>query len=205
MRVPSLLSLLLACTSLACAGTASSSTPAQPSPGASSVDADSSDQPVSVRPGINDRYFEDGAVEQWSEVLERERREVIALRDQIVAELALEPGMVVADIGAGTGAFISALSAGVGDEGTVYAVDIVPAFLAHLEARAREEGVGNLELIEATPTDAKLPEASVDLLFMSDVYHHIEYPSIYLQSLYRPVGAWSSSSSIASRARPPSA
>ena len=190
MRVPSLLSLLLACTSIACAGAGSpSEVPEQGSASAvvPTSDASSSEQGQleSVRPGINERYFEDGAVEQWSEVLERERREVIALRDQIVAELALEPGMVVADIGAGTGAFISALSASVGDEGTVYAVDIVPAFLAHLEARAREEGVGNLELIEATPTDASLPEASVDLLFMSDVYHHIEYPSIYLQSLYR--------------------
>jgi len=138
---------------------------------------------VSVRPGINDRYFEDGAIETWTDILERERREVIAHRDEIVAALALEPGTRVADIGAGTGAFVAALSAGVGPAGKVYAVDIVPSFLDHLRARATSDELANLEVIEATPTDASLPAASVDLLFMCDVYHHIEYPAIYLDSL----------------------
>lgn len=140
---------------------------------------------VSVRPGINDRYFEDGAVDTWTDILERERREVIAHRDEIVAALGLTAGTRVADIGSGTGAFVSDLSAGVGPEGKVYAVDIVPSFLDHLRAKAEAEGLANLEVVEATPTDASLPEASVDLLFMCDVYHHIEYPAAYLETLHR--------------------
>ena len=146
---------------------------------------------VSVRPGINDRYFEEGAVEEWGEVLERERREVIEHRDAIVAALELEPGLAVADIGAGTGAFIAGLSAAVGESGKVYAVDIVPAFLDHLRARAQAEGLANLEVVEGTTTATNLADASVDLLFMSDVYHHIEYPEVYLDSLFaalRPGG-----------------
>ncbi|PRP90744.1 Ubiquinone/menaquinone biosynthesis C-methyltransferase UbiE [Enhygromyxa salina] len=175
--------------SLACAP--SPATSVEPTAAGAGVEASASPERRSVRPGVNDRYFEDGAVERWTDTLERERREVIALRDPIVAALELEPGMVVADIGAGTGAFMSALSAGVGETGTVYAVDIVPAFLDHLRARAETEGLTKVEVVEATPTAVGLADASVDLMFMCDVYHHIEYPSVYVRSLYealRPEG-----------------
>jgi protein-L-isoaspartate O-methyltransferase len=138
---------------------------------------------VSVRPGVNDRYYDDGAIETWTDRLERERREVIAARDEIVAALELRPGMAVADIGAGTGAFMAAISAELGD-GTLYAVDIVPQFLAHLEQRAGAEGLTNVVVVHASDTETTLPAASVDLLFICDVYHHFEYPSVYLRSLY---------------------
>jgi 2-polyprenyl-3-methyl-5-hydroxy-6-metoxy-1,4-benzoquinol methylase len=138
---------------------------------------------ISVRPGVNDPYYEDGAIETWTDRLERERREVIAARDEIVAALELRPGMDVADIGAGTGAFMAAISAQLGD-GTLYAVDIVPQFITHLEQRAAAEGLANVVVVTATDTETKLPEASVDLLFICDVYHHFEYPSVYLRSLY---------------------
>ena len=140
---------------------------------------------VSVKPGVNDRYFEAGAVETWTDTLERERREVIAHRDEIVAALELAPGMILADVGAGTGAFLAPLSRGVGEAGRVYAVDIVPAFLEHLRERAASEGLGNVEVVAATPTDASLGPETVDLLFLCDVYHHIEYPSTYLPTLSR--------------------
>jgi cyclopropane fatty-acyl-phospholipid synthase-like methyltransferase len=151
------------------------------------VDASTQAEPelVSVRPHVNDKYSEPGAVETWTERLEREKREVIAKRDEIVAALALEPGMVVADIGAGTGAFMPALSVELGEGGTLYAVDIIPQFLTHLRERAASEGLANVVVIEGSATATKLPEASVDLLFICDVYHHFEYPAVYLRSLYQ--------------------
>src|SRR5690606_33807369 len=121
---------------------------------------------VSVRPGINDRYFEPDAIETWTQTLEQERREVIAARDPIVAALELQPGMIVADIGSGTGAFLAPLSAGIGETGKLYAVDIVPSFLAHLRERAASEQLTNVEVVEATPTDVQLPADSVDLMFL---------------------------------------
>ena len=163
------------------AGSGAADGPASAEP---STDGTGVGELVSVRPGVNDRYHEDGAIETWTDRLERERREVIAHRDAIVAALELRPGMDVADIGAGTGAFLAALSHELGD-GTLYAVDIIPQFLAHLEQRAASDGLTNVVVVTATDTDTQLPEASVDLLFLCDVYHHFEYPSVYLRSLYR--------------------
>lgn len=144
---------------------------------------------VSVRPHINDGYMEPGAVETWTDKLERERREVIAEREAIIAALELTPGLVVADIGAGTGAFMRALSVELGDAGKLYAVDIAPQFLEHLRERAIREGLNNVEVVEGTPTATNLAADSVDLLFLCDVYHHIEYPSVYLRSLHRTLRA----------------
>lgn len=154
-----------------------------PEPSAASPDAVEAPL-VSVRPHINDSYMEPGAVETWTEKLEGERREVIAARDEIVAALELQPGMVVADIGAGTGAFMQALSGKLGEQGKLYAVDIAPQFLEHLRARARSEGLGNVEVVEGGTTATNLPDGSVDVVFLCDVYHHLEYPSVYLRSLY---------------------
>jgi SAM-dependent methyltransferase len=148
-----------------------------------------SDELVSVRPKVNDRYFEPDAIDTWTARLERERREVIAHREAIVAALELEPGMVVADIGAGTGAFMASLSEAVGEQGRVYAVDIVPAFLDHLRERAAADALTNVEVVEGSPTALPVPDDSVDLLFLCDVYHHIEYPAVYLRSLHRALRA----------------
>ena len=144
---------------------------------------------VSVRPGVNDRYFQPDAVEFFTEILEGEQREVIALRDEIVAALELSPGMIVADVGAGTGVFLAPLSAGVGADGKLYAVEIVPTFLEHLRGRIAMEGLRNVEVVGGTPTEINLPDASIDLMFMCDVYHHIEYPSVYARSLLRALRA----------------
>lgn len=157
---------------------------AGPEPSSSDVDA-SEPELVSVSPNINDGYMKPGAVEKWTDRLEREKREVIEHREAIVEALELEPGMAVADIGAGTGAFIAAISVELGDSGTLYAVDIAPLFLEHLRARATTEALGNVVVVEGSATATNLSEASVDLLFICDVYHHLEYPSVYLQSLYK--------------------
>jgi ubiquinone/menaquinone biosynthesis C-methylase UbiE len=141
------------------------------------------DAPISIRPGVNDRYFEPDVLDQWVDRFERERREVVANRDEILDALRLEDGMRVADVGAGTGLFSAGLSRGVGETGRVYATDIVPAFLERLRERARQEDLGNLEVVEASPTDPKLPTGALDLVFMCDVYHHVEYPLEYMRAL----------------------
>ncbi|KIG16965.1 conserved hypothetical protein-putative methyltransferase [Enhygromyxa salina] len=145
----------------------------------------SSDGLASVHPGINDRYFQPDAVQVWTDTLEAERREVIAARDEIVAALELTPGITVADIGAGTGAFLAALSGGVGASGRLLAVELVPEFAAHLRDRAAAEGLTNVQIVMASATDVGLEPDSVDLMFMCDVYHHIEYPKVYLPTLFR--------------------
>jgi ubiquinone/menaquinone biosynthesis C-methylase UbiE len=148
---------------------------------------------VSVRPGVNQRFLaEDLDVEQFIEVFEGESREVFVQREHIVKALGVSSGMTVADIGAGTGLFISDFDREVGFEGRVYAVEISPKFLEHLRERTAREGLARVEVLEGLEDSVELPAASVDLAFVCDTYHHFEYPRSTLSSLYsaiRPGGS----------------
>jgi len=101
--------------------------------------------------------------------------------DAVLASLGLRPDSVVADIGAGTGYFTVRLARAV-PEGKVYAVDVEPKMLAHIEARAKSEGLTNIVTVQASPGDPKLPEA-VDLVFVCNTYHHIDARTPYFQAL----------------------
>ena len=149
--------------------------------------ADAPDEP-SVRPGVNEHFLaEDLDVERFSEIFEGESREIYTARREIVRQLELEPGTAIADIGAGTGLFLPLFNAAVGPSGRVYAVDISPKFLAHLRERAQREELGRVSVVTGKARSAELAEASVDVAFVCDTYHHFEYPRSYLASLYRAV------------------
>jgi SAM-dependent methyltransferase len=160
--------LALALVSAACAQDAALAPPSEPS----------------VRPGINEKFLsEDLDVDRYVEVFEGESREIYTERSGIVAALELSPGMRVADVGAGTGVFLSAFDGAVGEQGRVYAVDISPKFLDHLRQRARDERLGSVEVVQGRADSVELPAGSVDLAFVCDTYHHFEYPSATLASL----------------------
>jgi ubiquinone/menaquinone biosynthesis C-methylase UbiE len=130
--------------------------------------------------------------EQWRQRFETEGREVYDQRHAIVAAARLRPGMVVADIGAGSGLFTRLFAAEVGKAGRVYAVDIARAFLEGNLRRARAEGHQNVVAIESTQEDTRLAAASIDFAFICDAYHHFEQPQAMLASLrqaLRPGGA----------------
>lgn len=139
-------------------------------------------QEQSVRPGVNAPY-EEADVELWRGRFEREGREVYDKRAEIVAETGLRPGMVVADIGAGTGLFTREFSRAVRPGGRVYAVDIAPAFVEDIRRLARIEGLDNVLAIQNTEHQTALPPDSIDLAFLCDVYHHFEYPQDMLASI----------------------
>jgi ubiquinone/menaquinone biosynthesis C-methylase UbiE len=141
-------------------------------------------QAQSVRPGIN-RYYENPNVQEWVATFERPGREVFDKRQQIVAATGIRPGMAVADIGAGTGLFTRLFAREVGADGRVYAVDISRPFIEHTLRTSRQQGLDNVEGILSTPTDVSLPLQSIDLAFMSDTYHHFEYPRKMMHSIHR--------------------
>jgi ubiquinone/menaquinone biosynthesis C-methylase UbiE len=143
-------------------------------------------QEKSVKPGINDP-FKDPDVAKYSKLFEGESREVFTHRNEIVAACRLKPGMVVADVGAGTGLFTRLLAKAVGADGQVYAVDIAPKFLEHIQRTCREGGVRNVTPVLCNPDSVDLPAASVDLAFVCDTYHHFEFPERTLASLHRAV------------------
>lgn len=140
----------------------------------------------SVRPGINESYLEatDKDMGDWEDRLEGESREVVQSRADLLALLAIEAGDVVADVGAGTGLFAGQMSDLVGQDGRVYAVEIAPQFLTHLREKMEKSGRTNLVFHLAAEKDIDLPaEAALDVAFMCNVYHHVEYPGAYMPTL----------------------
>ncbi len=143
-------------------------------------------QEASVKPGINDKFLDPGLkVEEWTEKFETESREIFHFREQIVQAVGIKPGMSVADVGAGTGLFTLPFSKAVGSEGKVYAVEIAKNFLEHIKARAKRAEAENVQTVLCTEKSVELPEASLDLAFICDVYHHFEYPQATMESLHR--------------------
>jgi ubiquinone/menaquinone biosynthesis C-methylase UbiE len=141
-------------------------------------------QDKSVRPGINDPFRSPNVVE-WVTKFEGESREIYQKREEIVAACMLKTGMTVADVGAGTGLYTRLFAEAVGKEGTVYAVDISPKFLEHIESSAEKLGATNVKTILGTEFSVELPEASVGLVFICDTYHHFEYPAKMMQSIHK--------------------
>ncbi len=139
-------------------------------------------------PKIN-AAFERPDVKAYIKRFESDDREVYARRHEIVAALGLKPGMSVADIGAGTGLFTRLIAEKVGPTGKVYAVDIAPEFLAHIAADAKKHGRKQVVTVRGNQETTNLPEKSLDLVFMSDVYHHLEHPEKTLASLRKALKA----------------
>ncbi|MGB0953201.1 MAG: class I SAM-dependent methyltransferase [Planctomycetota bacterium] len=141
---------------------------------------------ASVKPGINDPFL--GATEadiaEFVARFEGESREIAAAQKEILAALDLQPGMEIADIGAGTGLYEPAFSKAVGPEGMVYAVDLAPMMLEHLSRRVQVENLDNVRVRSCTETDCGLEADSVDLIYICDTYHHFEYPMTTLATIH---------------------
>jgi len=139
---------------------------------------------VGARPELNaDFRRSDLDVAGFVERFEGESREIAACRDALLAALAPRPGEAVADIGAGTGLFSLPLAEAVGAQGVVYAVEIAPAFLEHIRARADAAGLPWLRTVACDDRSTGLPPASLDAAFICDTYHHFEHPAATLASL----------------------
>ena len=144
--------------------------------------------PVSAD-GIGKRYMgrEIAGVMGWQGAawLEREEREREERTDLLLAALQLKPGMVVADIGAGTGYLARRMAPAVMPGGKVLAVDVQPEMVSMLETMVRQTGLTQIQPSLGSEVDVKLPASSVDLAIMVDVYHELAFPYEVLASTIR--------------------
>jgi precorrin-6B methylase 2 len=115
--------------------------------------------------------------------LVRDTRDAEEQPDKMLDALKIQPGMTVADVGAGVGYTSVKMARRVGPKGTVLATDVQPEMLRMLDANAKDLGIKNIRPVLCTPTDAKLPENAVDLILMVDVYHECSDPEATLKGL----------------------
>jgi len=125
----------------------------------------------------------DAWAEGYIAMLERESRGAMQHPDKIMAALAIQPGDVVADIGAGSGYFTVRAAAAVGGSGRVIATDIRQQMLDHIEARLLQGAISNVELLKVEPEDPGLPAGEIDTVLMVDVMHYVKDRAAYARKL----------------------
>ncbi|MCW4026826.1 MAG: methyltransferase domain-containing protein, partial [Candidatus Bathyarchaeota archaeon] len=114
-------------------------------------------------------------------MLEDPLRDEYQLPIEVVSALDLRPGQVIADIGAGSGYFSFRLAQAVGPKGLVFAIDVNPNMIRHLNRKKRDLGFGNVFSVLAEEDDPLLPNDSVDVFFICNTWHHIPDQEKYLR------------------------
>lgn len=105
--------------------------------------------------------------------------------ERVIESLAIEPGMRVADIGAGGGYFTFRLADAVGPQGRVFAVDVDDDMITYLRDEAMERSASQVEVVRGEFGDPRLPDGEVDLVFTSNTFHHLEDPVAYFRLVRR--------------------
>lgn len=117
--------------------------------------------------------------------MDRAAREQEEAPEQALALIGIRPGMVVADVGAGSGYMTTRIAALVGPTGKLYANDIQPALLRILQDKVRAAHLTNVEIVLGSETETRLPDNAIDLALLVDVYHELWHPQEMLRSIRR--------------------
>lgn len=139
--------------------------------------------------GSANHGFKDAAA--WSKEFDDPARDRWQKPDEVVKHVALDPGMTVADVGAGTGYFEGRLSKAVGAEGKVLALDVEPDMVRFMSERFAREGITNAEARSCPYDGTGLQPGAVDRVLIVDTWHHIQGREAYAKHLYevlRPQG-----------------
>ncbi|RMH23186.1 MAG: methyltransferase domain-containing protein [Acidobacteria bacterium] len=121
--------------------------------------------------------------ERWSAVFDDPARDAWQKPAEVVALMALAPGMTVVDLGSGTGYFLPHLSRAVGDGGRVLALEPEPNLVRFIEQRAAREGWTNVEARRIPYDDPELAPASADRILIVNTWHHIAERPAYAAKL----------------------
>lgn len=121
--------------------------------------------------------------ERWTKVFDDPARAEWQKPQEVVTLMAIEPGMQVADIGAGTGYFLGYLAAAVGEEGRVLGLDPEANMVAHMTKKAEQAGWSRVRA-KVIPFDSpSLAAGSTDRILIVDTWHHIENRVDYTKKL----------------------
>jgi arsenite methyltransferase len=102
---------------------------------------------------------------------------------QVIASLGIKPGDIIADIGSGGGYYAFEFAKRIGETGKVYALDTVEKFLDFIKAEIKKQTQTNIETVLIKNGEIALPENSIDLIFLRNVFHHLPEPIKYFAQL----------------------
>ncbi|MCP3959699.1 MAG: methyltransferase domain-containing protein [bacterium] len=121
--------------------------------------------------------------EEWAARFDSPERAAWQKPAAVAEMMAIEPGMTVVDLGAGTGYFLPYLSKAAGDGGKVLALDPEADMIRFISERARREKLGNVEARQIPFDDPELAAASVDRVLIVNTWHHIGERADYAKKL----------------------
>lgn len=102
---------------------------------------------------------------------------------KVLESLGIKYGYVIGDIGSGGGYFAAQLSKRAGKDGKVFAVDNDKDLLLYVDKAMKKQHICNVETVLAQENECPLPKQSCDLIFMRNVFHHIEDPVSYFTNM----------------------
>ncbi len=111
-------------------------------------------------------------------------RDFFLPRMNILKEVGIKPGFHVLDYGCGPGSYIIPLAELVGESGKVYALDIHPLAIQKVQDIASKKQLANVETI-LSDCQTGLPDNTLDVVLLYDIFHHLSDPDVVLKELYR--------------------
>jgi ubiquinone/menaquinone biosynthesis C-methylase UbiE len=95
---------------------------------------------------------------------------------KVMDAIGVKPGMFIGEVGAGNGRYAVKMAERVGSLGKIYANDINPRKINYLNRRCKRDGITNIETIQGTVTDPKLPKEKLDMVYLINTFHHLDKP-----------------------------
>ena len=105
--------------------------------------------------------------------------------ERVVKALALRPGSVVAELGAGDGELTVLIAKAVGDTGRVFSNEVNPERVQQISRTVDRAGLKNVTVVTGQATDTSLGEQCCDAVFMRDAYHHFADPEAMNASIMK--------------------